>query len=283
MLIISKGMKKSNKSMVFAVLVGCAALAALAGCDAPRSGEGAGGPMLAAAGFAFGLPARLLDEEFNPQPEVNDPPKFESMDVDFPVTEGNLPGIDTDEPRTCARTPVKVTFLVVDPDGDKVTVLVDLDGDDKFDDFKKTTKSGKAVVMKKTFPDLGPVHVKYRACDVKKLCTAVLKFKIEMVNCPPKLVEFATGTERVDINDKIHMKLRASDAQNDKVRYEIDWDDDGEYEHVTPYYPPKKRITVNHAFKTSGAHVISARVCDELDGCSEVERRTVIVQAYEEE
>jgi hypothetical protein len=273
-------MKNSNKSMAFAALVCCAALLMASGCDS----RGVPGPgLFAAAGFAFGLPARLLDEEYNVQPEVNDPPKFESMDVDFPVTEGNLPGIDTDEPRTCARTPVKVTFLVVDPDKDKVTVFVDLDGDDKFDDFKKTTKSGKAVVMKKTFPDLGPVLVKYKACDVKKLCTAVLKFKIEMVNCPPKLVEFATGTERVDVGDKITMKLRASDAQNDKVRYEIDWDDDGEYEHVTPAYPPKKRITVTHAFNESGAHVISARVCDELDGCSEVERRTVIVQHYEKE
>jgi hypothetical protein len=282
MLIISKGMKKSNKSVLIAALVCCAALIASSGCNTGGDQDRDPG-RVQAAGFAFGLPARLLDEEYNVQPEVNDPPKFESMDVDFPVTEGNLPGIDTDKPRTCARTPVKVTFLVVDPDGDKVTVFVDLDGDDKFDDFKKTTKSGKAVVMKKTFPDLGPVLVKYKACDVKKLCTAVLKFKIEMVNCPPKLVEFATGTERVDVGDKITMKLRASDAQNDKVRYEIDWDDDGEYEHVTPYYPPKKRITVTHAFKESGAHVISARVCDQMDGCSEVERRTVIVQHYEKE
>lgn len=236
-----------------------------------------------AAWSAAGVMPPQAADECQVQPEVNDPPRFESVDVDFPVKEGNLPGIDTDEARTCSRIPVKVTFLVVDPDGDKVTIMVDLDGDGKFDDFKKKTKSGKAVVMKKKFDQIGEITVKYRACDTKNLCTAVLKFEIKMVLCPPKMVEFATGTKRVGPGDKIFMKMRASDAQNDKVRYEIDWDDDGLFEHVTPYYPPKKRITVSYAFKQSGAHVISARCCDALDGCSEVERRTIMVKSLDEE
>lgn len=244
--------------------------------------------LLLLAGLAGGAATPLdakshPDEVYNPQPEVNDPPKFESVDADFPVSEGNLPGIDTDEARTCSRIPVKIRFLVTDPDGDDVTVMVDFDDDGKFDDFKKKTKSGKAVTVKKTFDMVGEYWIKYMACDTKGLCTAVLKFKVKMVLCPPKLVEFATKTERVGVGDKVYMSLRSSDPQGDKVRYEIDWDDDGMFEDVTAYYPVKKRITVNHAFGQSGAHVISARCCDTLDGCSDVQRRTVIVKSLDEE
>jgi hypothetical protein len=270
-------MKKSNPCIFSAVLFFTLSLAVAA----------AGGGLLPAGerppGEVFSAASVLVPAEYPHQPEVNDPPKFEDVDVDFTVTEGNLPGIDTDEPRTCSRTPVKVTFLVKDPDGDKVKIMVDLDEDGKFDDFRKVTKSGKKVVMKKKFDLIGDVTVKYRACDVKGLCTAVLKFKIGMVLCPPKLVEFMTGTKRLEVNDRIIMTLRASDAQNDKVRYEIDWDDDGAFEEITPYYPVKKRVTVKHVFKKSGSHVVSARACDENDGCSEIERRTVVIKSYEEE
>jgi hypothetical protein len=269
-------MKKSNPSFR-TVLVLLAALAAPAAvsCDPPDPA----GAAAAALGFWHGPAKSHENEVYNPQPEVNDPPKIEDLNVSFTVTEGNLPGIDTDEPRTCSRTPVKVTFLVSDPDGDKVTVMVDLDGDGKFDDFKKTVKAGKPIVMKKSFDEIGKVLIKYKACDAKGLCTAELKFAVTMVLCPPRLVEFHTGSERVGIGDKIIMKLRASDAQNDKVRFEVDWDDDGVFEQVSSYFPVKKRITVTHAFQTSGLHVISAQACDELDGCSEVERRSIIVKA----
>ena len=269
-------MKKSNPSFrtVLALLAAMAALAAVS-CDAVQPA----GAAAAVLGFWHGPAKAHPDEVYNPKPEVNDPPKVEDLNVSFTVTEGNLPGIDTDEPRTCSRTPVKVTFLISDPDGDKVTVLVDLDGDGKFDDFKKTAKAGKPVVMKKSFDQIGKVVIQYKACDAKGLCTAELKFAVTMVLCPPRLVEFHTGSERVGIGDKITMKLRASDAQNDKVRFEVDWDDDGVFEQVSSYFPVKKRITVTHAFQTSGMHVISAQACDELDGCSEVERRSIIVKA----
>ncbi|MFH1436128.1 MAG: hypothetical protein ABIJ56_10475 [Pseudomonadota bacterium] len=233
------------------------------------------------AAALMSAPAKLV-VEIPSQPEVNDPPKFESITVDFPVKEGNLPGIDTDQPRGCVRVAVMISFLVSDPDNDKVTVMVDLDGDGKFNDFKKKTKADKAVVWKKKFTEVGEVWIKYKACDVKGLCTATLKFKLEMITCPPKIVEFATKTERVGSGDRVFMTLRSSDPQDDMVRYEADWDDDGAYEEVTPYGKPSKRITLKHTFSTSTSHVISARVCDALDGCSEVERRTVVVKSLEE-
>jgi len=218
------------------------------------------------------------EEVYNPKPEVNDPPKFESINVDFPVKEGNLPKIDTDEPRTCTRVVVSINFLVTDPDEDWVTITADIDGDDKFDDFKKKTKSGKVVTLKRTFDTEGEYWIKYRACDIKGLCTSVLKFKIKSILCPPKIVEFATATERIGVGDEVSMSLRSWDAQSDKVRYEIDWDDDGVFEHVTAYYPPQKKVKVKHAFNEPGAHVISARSCDKFDGCSDVQRRTVNVK-----
>jgi hypothetical protein len=212
------------------------------------------------------------------QPEVNDPPKFEKVTVDFAVAAGNLPGVDTDEPRTCVRTPVTISFLVVDPDGGKVTVTVDDDGDGVFNDFKKTAKAGSAIVLKKKFAAPGPVPLRYRACDAGGLCTGILKLSFSMVACPPVVVEFATGSERVGVGDKAHMTLRARDAQEDPVRWEIDWDDDGVFEQVTKKGKPSRRVTVTHAFTTPGAHVVSARCCDD-EGCSATQRRTLSVKA----
>lgn len=213
------------------------------------------------------------------QPEVNDPPKFEKVTVDFAVTAGNLPGVDTDEPRTCARTPVTISFLVVDPDGDKITVTVDDDDDGVFNDFKKSAKAGSAIVLKKKFAAPGRVLLRYRACDAGGLCTAILKLSFSMVACPPSVVEFATGSERVGVGDKVHMTLRARDAQDDPVRWEIDWDDDGTFEQVTKYGKASAKVKVSHAFKEPGAHVVSARCCDASEGCSETVRRTLSVKA----
>ncbi len=246
-------------------------------CAAAMGGVAASG----GAAALMSAPAKLV-VEIPSQPDVNDPPKFENITVDFPVKEGNLPGIDTDKPRGCVRVAVKISFLVSDPDNDKVTVMVDLDGDGKYNDFKKKTKAGKAVVWNKKFKEVGEVWIKYKACDVKGLCTATLKFKLEMITCPPKIIEFATSTERVGTGDRVFMTLRSSDPQDDNVRYEVDWDDDGAYEEVTKYIKPSKRITLKHTFNTSTSHVISARVCDALDGCSEVERRTLVVKSLEE-
>ncbi len=95
------------------------------------------------------------------------------------------------------------------------------------------------------------------------------------------IIEFATKTERIGVGDKVSMTLRSQDTHGEKVRYEVDWDDDGQYEDVTAWVKPSAKVVVKRAFKEPGAHVISARVCDP-DGCSEVQRRTVNVKALNE-
>lgn len=204
---------------------------------------------------------------------VNNPPEIEEFSISFGVKAGNLIGIDTDDPRACTRVQVNFAVTVKDHEGDLVIVTMDLDGDKKLDDAKKKIKGEGTAVGHKTYIDLGPMQVRYRACDKKGLCSQILRSEFNVVLCPPEFHQIHTTVDEGDLDKTGIMTLKARDKQNDKVYYEVDWDDDGVFETKTKMGPPTKSVTLKHTFPDRLLHIVSLRVCDTLDGCSETETR----------
>lgn len=207
------------------------------------------------------------------QPQVNNPPEIQEFSISFGVKAGNLIGIDTDDARACTRVQVNFAVTVKDHEGDLVTVTMDLDGDKKLDDAKVKVKGEGTAMGKKTYKDVGPVQVRYRACDKKGLCSQILRAEFNVVLCPPELLKIHTDVKDGDLDKVGIMTLTSRDKQNDKVFYEVDWDDDGVFETKTKLGPPDKPVTLKHTFPDRLLHIVSLRVCDTTDGCSEIETR----------
>lgn len=207
------------------------------------------------------------------QPQVNNPPEIVEFSISFGVKAGNLIGIDTDQPRACTRVQVNFSVTVKDHEGDLVTVTMDLDGDKKLDDAKVKVKGSGAAVGHRTYSEVGPVEVRYRACDKKGLCSQILRAQFEVITCPPEFHQIQTSVDEADLDKTGTMTLLARDKQDDKVYYEVDWDDDGVFETKTKLGPPSKPVTLKHTFSDRLLHIVSLRVCDTLDGCSEIETR----------
>jgi hypothetical protein len=207
------------------------------------------------------------------QPQVNNPPEIQEFSISFGVKAGNLIGIDTDDPRACTRVQVNFAVTVKDHEGDLVTVSMDLDGDKKLDDAKKKVKGEGTAVGKRTYKEVGPVQVRYRACDKKGLCSQILRAEFNVVLCPPELNKIHTDVLDGDLDKVGVMTLTSRDKQNDKVYYEVDWDDDGVFETKTKLSLPDKPVTLKHTFPDRLLHIVSLRVCDTQDGCSETETR----------
>ncbi|MBW2261951.1 MAG: hypothetical protein JRG91_08265 [Deltaproteobacteria bacterium] len=207
------------------------------------------------------------------QPQVNNPPEIQEFSISFGVKAGNLIGIDTDDPRACTRVQVNFSVTVKDHEGDLVTVSMDLDGDKKLDDAKQKIKGEGTAMGKKIYKDVGPMQVRYRACDKKGLCSQILRAEFNVVLCPPELNKIRTDVQDGDLDKIGIMTLTSRDKQDDKVFYEVDWDDDGVFETKTKLVPPDKPVTLKHTFPDRFMHIVSLRVCDTKDGCSETETR----------
>jgi hypothetical protein len=222
---------------------------------------------------ALGLLVVLGASASADQPQVNNPPEVREFTITFGVKAGNLIGIDTMEPRACTRVQVNFSTTVEDHEGDLVTVSMDLDGDKKLDDFKKKLKGQGTAVAHKVYKDLGPMQVRYQACDKAGLCSQILRAEFDVVACPPELLKIQTDVKEGDTGKTAIMTLTSRDMQDDKVRYEVDWDDDGVYETTTKPGLPSKPVTLEHVFEDHILHIVSLRVCDDLDGCSEPDTR----------
>jgi len=226
------------------------------------------GRMMAAAGAALlAWPGSTSAD----QPQVNNPPEVVEFAISFGVKAGNLIGIDTMDPRACTRVQVNFAATVEDHEGDLVTVAMDLDGDKELDDFKKKIKGKGTVVGHRTYTDLGKVQVRYQACDKAGLCSQILRAEFDVVACPPEFLHIVTDTDEGDLDRTGTMVLSARDRQDDKVWYEVDWDDDGVLETISKLSDPDKPVTLTHTFPDHLKHVVSLRVCDKLDGCSGLE------------
>ncbi len=207
------------------------------------------------------------------EPEVNNPPEIEEFTISFGVKAGHLIGIDTAKAEACTRVQVVFSVKVKDHEGDQVTVTMDLDGDGKLDDAKKVVKAEGTAVAKKTFNSLGKVDLRYKACDKPGLCSAVVKQSFDVVSCPPQFHIVNTDVEHGDFDKKGLLELTSRDVQEDKVWYEIDWDDDRVFETKTKPGPPDEEVALEHTWNDQLMHIISLRVCDGLDGCSAEENR----------
>ena len=207
------------------------------------------------------------------EPEVNNPPEIVQFTISFGVKAGHLIGIDTAKAEACTRVQVVFSVQVKDHEGDQVVVHMDLDGDGDLDDAKKTVKAEGTAEARKTFDTLGKASLKYKACDKKGLCSAVVKQSFEIVSCPPKFHQVGSDVDLGDVDKTGILKLTARDVQEDKVRYEVDWDDDRVFETVTKPGPPEKEVLLDHTWNDHLMHVVSLRVCDALDGCSAEENR----------
>lgn len=229
----------------------------------------------AASTMAAAVSAVLVVAQASPadQPQVNNPPEIKEFTFDFGVKAGNLLGIDTSEPRACTRVKVNFKVDVVDYEGDLVTVSMDLDGDGKLDDAKRKVKGAGTVMASKTYSSLGPLMLRFRACDAKNACSSEMRTELEVVACPPQFLEIQSSTKMGDLGKTAFMTLTARDVQDDMVTYEIDWDEDNAYEVVTKPSAPDKPVKVQHTYDDQVIHWVNLRVCDTKDGCSEPDQR----------
>lgn len=207
------------------------------------------------------------------QPEVNNPPEIKEFSFDFGVKAGNLLGIDTSEPRACTRVKVNFKVEVVDYEGDLVIVTMDLDGDKKLDDAKRKVKGAGTVQASRTYSKLGPMQLRFKACDSKGACSSVMRTDFEVVACPPAFADVISSVEMGQLDKTVNLTLTARDVQDDRVTYEIDWDEDMEYEVKTKPSPPDKAVKLSHTYDDQMIHWVNLRVCDSKDGCSEPQQR----------
>ncbi len=211
--------------------------------------------------------------EAGDQPQVNNPPEIEEFMFDFDVKAGNLLGIDTSDPRACTRVKVNFKVDIVDHEGDKVTVTMDLDGDTKLDDAKRTIDGSGTAVASKTYSTFGTIVLRFRACDVKGACSSILKTEFDVVACPPEFLDIYSEVEMGQMGKTATLTLSSHDVQDDKVTYELDWDEDNAYEVITKPSAPATPVKVVHEYQDQVIHWVNLRVCDTKDGCSQPAQR----------
>lgn len=92
----------------------------------------------------------------------------------------------------------------------------------------------------------------------------------------PSLPVFtSTGTDACTIGTPFSLSFSSSDPSGARVRYGIDWNNDGTIDQVTPYVASGAVQTVSRAFAVTGTKVIRVRAFSERGTASGYARRTI--------
>ena len=149
-------------------------------------------------------------------------------------------------PEPTTQDEIRFTDQSSDPDGEIVSWWWDF-GDGATSDVQSPSHR---------YPDDGTYTVRLQVRDDRG-ATAQTSQEIEVANVPPT-ASFSISPEEVETGDPVNFDASdSSDPDGEIIKYEWDFDGDGEFEESA------ESATITHAFNDNGTYTVTLRVTDD--------------------
>lgn len=105
--------------------------------------------------------------------------------------------------------------------------------------------------------------------------TSTIQINIGQPGNDPPEQPIITGPSEGDSGSSITFTIVSTDADNDSIRYTIDWDDETTI--TTEEQPSGKEYTLTHTWDTYGVYTISASAMDSINTTSKTQTKTILI------
>jgi len=127
-----------------------------------------------------------------------------------------------------------------------------------------------------TYSKIGAYDVKLTVTDDDGATnnSTTLAFITKVLNYPPNKPQI-TGSTTGNINKEYNLSLQATDPDDDKIQYKINWSDNTET--TTEFVNNGTTTTVKHNWTEPGIYTINAYAADDKDAISEITEKVIFI------
>jgi hypothetical protein len=175
------------------------------------------------------------------------------------------------------------TTSTIDPDGDSVIYVIDINNDDIIDKWGQIYgPSGETYTANIRFLNPGIVYLRFSAFDiwnVQSEWSEVLEITVKGENNPPNTPDIPLGPSEGIVGREYNFSTKTVDIDGDQVYYKWDWGDGDISEWLGPY-SSGEACKISHTWNEEGCFFIKVQskdIFDEMSGYSNSKKINITV------